>query len=93
LYFVRRSIISPVRRFRAIRYDWRKNSVVVVHNLSATPREVVLDVEVEDSGYLVNLLSGENSNSEVSGKHQLAAGTLWIPLVPDRGPRLYPEAK
>src|SRR6202047_2968271 len=30
-----------------IRYDWRNNSVVVVHNLSAIPREVLLDIGVE----------------------------------------------
>jgi maltose alpha-D-glucosyltransferase/alpha-amylase len=55
----------------AIRYDWRNNSVLVVHNLSGTPREVWLKVGVEDSGCLVNLLSGENSKSDASGKHRL----------------------
>lgn len=55
----------------AIRYDWRNNSVLVVHNLSAIPREVWFEVGVEDSGCLVNLLSGENSNSDGSGKHRL----------------------
>src|ERR1700726_1520969 len=55
----------------AIRYDWRNNSVLVVHNLSAIPREVWLEVGAEDSGCLVNLLSGENSNSDASGKHRL----------------------
>jgi maltose alpha-D-glucosyltransferase/alpha-amylase len=55
----------------AIRYDWRNNSVLVVHNLSAIPREVWLEVGVEDSGCLVNLLSGENSTSDASGKHRL----------------------
>src|ERR1700726_2614791 len=55
----------------AIRYDWRNNSVLIVHNLSAIPREVWLEVGVEDSGRLVNLLSGENSNSDASGKHRL----------------------
>jgi maltose alpha-D-glucosyltransferase/alpha-amylase len=55
----------------AIRYDWRNNSVVVVHNLSAIPREVWLDAGVPDSGCLVNLLSGGNSSSDASGKHCL----------------------
>jgi maltose alpha-D-glucosyltransferase/alpha-amylase len=55
----------------AIRYDWRNNSVLIVHNLSAIPREVRLEVGVEDSDCLVNLLSGENSNSDASGKHRL----------------------
>jgi maltose alpha-D-glucosyltransferase/alpha-amylase len=55
----------------AIRYDWRNNSVLVVHNLSALPREVWLEVGGEDSACLANLLSGENSNSDQSGKHRL----------------------
>jgi maltose alpha-D-glucosyltransferase/alpha-amylase len=54
----------------AIRYDWRNNSLVVVHNLSATPREISLRVGVEDAGCLVNLMSGENS-PEQHGKHRL----------------------
>jgi maltose alpha-D-glucosyltransferase/alpha-amylase len=55
----------------AIRYDWRNNSVVVVHNLSAMPREIWLDAGVEGSDCLVNLLSQENSRPEGSGKHHL----------------------
>jgi maltose alpha-D-glucosyltransferase / alpha-amylase len=55
----------------AIRYDWRNNSVIVVHNLSAEPREILLDVGVEDSRCLVNLLSQENSDADASGKHRL----------------------
>jgi maltose alpha-D-glucosyltransferase/alpha-amylase len=55
----------------AIRYDWRHNSVLVVHNLSAMPREVSLDVGVEDSGCLANLLSTDNSEADASGKHRL----------------------
>ncbi len=42
----------------AIRYDWRNNSVVVVHNLSAIPREVCLEMGPSDEGCLVNLLIG-----------------------------------
>ena len=55
----------------ALRYDWRNNSVVVVHNLTAVPREVSFAVGVENSDCLVNLLSGENSTATDSGKHQL----------------------
>jgi maltose alpha-D-glucosyltransferase/alpha-amylase len=40
----------------AIRYDWRNNSVVTVHNLSAIPQEVWFEVGVQDSDSLVNLL-------------------------------------
>ena len=55
----------------AIRYDWRNNSIVVVHNLSAVPLEVLIKVGIENSGCLVNLVSGENSEAEKSGKHCL----------------------
>jgi maltose alpha-D-glucosyltransferase/alpha-amylase len=55
----------------AIRYDWRNNSVLVVHNFSATPREVRLELGAEDSGCLVNLLSRENSDPNASGQHCL----------------------
>jgi maltose alpha-D-glucosyltransferase/alpha-amylase len=53
----------------AIRYNWRNNSVLVVHNLSAIPREVWLEVGVENSDCLVNLLSEENHKADSSGKH------------------------
>jgi maltose alpha-D-glucosyltransferase/alpha-amylase len=55
----------------AIRYDWRNNSVLVVHNFSVIPREVWLKVGTEASGSLVNLLSGENSTPDASGEHCL----------------------
>jgi maltose alpha-D-glucosyltransferase/alpha-amylase len=53
----------------AIRYDWRNNSVVVIHNLSAIPREVCLESGLNDEGCLVNLLSAENSQADENGKH------------------------
>ena len=56
----------------AIRYDWRNNSVVFVHNLLGTPREVGFDVGLpgEQAGLLVNLLSEDHSRSRDS-RHQL----------------------
>jgi maltose alpha-D-glucosyltransferase/alpha-amylase len=53
----------------AIRYKWRNNSVVVIHNLGAIPREVCLEIGVNDEGCLVNLLSAENSQADAKGKH------------------------
>jgi len=64
------SILSTrIPEVLAIRYDWRNNSVVVVHNLSAIPREVCLEIGVTDEGCLVNLLSTENSRADANGKH------------------------
>ncbi len=65
--------ILPIRisEVLAIRYDWRNNSVVVVHNLSAVPREISLEIGVDDEGCLVNLLSAANSQADAEGKHSL----------------------
>ena len=67
----------------AIRYDWRNNSVLFVHNLASTPREVSLSVGVEEENgrLLVNLLSEDHSQAEAGGKHRLmleAYGYRWF---------------
>jgi maltose alpha-D-glucosyltransferase/alpha-amylase len=55
----------------AMRYDWRENSVLVIHNLSATPREITLDPGVSGShgGVLVNLLAEDHSAPDEKGRH------------------------
>ncbi len=56
-----------------IRYDWRNNSVLFVHNLDEKPREVSFAVGLPgDAGrLLVNLLSEDHSNAGKHGKHTL----------------------
>ena len=66
----------------AIRYDWRNNSVVALHNLGAVPREIWLDVGLKgpDGERLVNLLSTDHSVASPSGKHCIlieAFGYRW----------------
>src|SRR3954464_4496403 len=52
------------RAVLALRYDWRNNSVLVIHNLHEEPREVLVDVGVgDDSRLLVNLLGEEHSKA------------------------------
>jgi maltose alpha-D-glucosyltransferase / alpha-amylase len=57
----------------AIRYDWRNNSVLFVHNLSASPREVRFEVGIPgDQGkLLVNLLTDDHSRASDDGQHNL----------------------
>lgn len=57
----------------ALRYDWRDNSVIVVHNLGADPCEISLSVslEGEQACRLVNLLSAEHSIADNLGKHRI----------------------
>jgi maltose alpha-D-glucosyltransferase/alpha-amylase len=56
----------------AIRYDWRNNAVLCMHNLSAQPQEVrfTLRTEKSDDGMLANLLSEDHSYAESkNGRH------------------------
>ncbi|HEY4272845.1 MAG TPA: alpha-amylase family protein [Candidatus Udaeobacter sp.] len=57
----------------ALRYDWRNNSVLFLHNLHEQPREIVLDPEVpgEQGKLLVNLLAEDHSRANKSGKHRI----------------------
>ena len=49
-----------------IRYDWRNNSVLFVHNLDEKPREVSFAVGLggEAGKLLVNLLSEDHSHAD-----------------------------
>lgn len=53
----------------AIRYDWRNNSVLFIHNLSPTPTEVKLGARSKVKGDLVNLLSHDHSTLDKRGNH------------------------
>jgi maltose alpha-D-glucosyltransferase/alpha-amylase len=53
----------------AVRYEWRNNSVLFVHNFSAVPTEVTFAASAKLDGQLVNLLSDEHSTRDTSGKH------------------------
>jgi maltose alpha-D-glucosyltransferase/alpha-amylase len=57
----------------AVRYDWRNNSVLVVHNLTGIPCEVRLDpgLQTDEDLRLVNLLSEDHSTADESGKHRI----------------------
>jgi maltose alpha-D-glucosyltransferase / alpha-amylase len=66
----------------AIRYDWRNNSVLFVHNLASTPIEVSFSVGLpgEAGRVLVNLLSEDHSHAGQNRKHQVmleAYGYRW----------------
>ena len=76
--------VLPIRdpAIFAIRYDWRNNSVLFVHNLGSIPREIALSTGLSgDQGrLLVNLLSEDHSRAADNGKHHLlleAYGYRW----------------
>jgi maltose alpha-D-glucosyltransferase / alpha-amylase len=57
----------------AMRYHWRNNSVLCVHNLSAEPREVRINLNIDDEEEcaLVSLLSDDHSQAEKGGAHRV----------------------
>jgi maltose alpha-D-glucosyltransferase/alpha-amylase len=57
----------------AIRYEWRNNSALFVHNLAPAPREISLTVDApgENGRLLINLLSEDHSQAGTDGKHRL----------------------
>jgi maltose alpha-D-glucosyltransferase/alpha-amylase len=57
----------------ALRYDWRNNSVLFLHNLHEQPREILVDTGVnsEHGKLLVNLLAENHSRANKSGKHRI----------------------
>jgi maltose alpha-D-glucosyltransferase / alpha-amylase len=67
--------VLPVRdpAVLAIRYDWRNNSALFVHNLSNTPRGIALSTGLEgpEGRRLVNLLSENHSRAGEDGRHTL----------------------
>jgi maltose alpha-D-glucosyltransferase/alpha-amylase len=76
--------VLPVRdpAIFAIRYDWRNNSVLFVHNLDGIPREIAFRTGLPDAqgGLLVNLLTEDHSQAGEDGKHHLlleAYGYRW----------------
>ena len=58
-----------------IRYDWRSNSVLFIHNFDSKPREISFSVglsgEDVESGRLLNLLSEDHSRGDREGRHRL----------------------
>jgi maltose alpha-D-glucosyltransferase / alpha-amylase len=56
-----------------MRYDWRNNSVLFVHNLDEKPREVTFSAKVQgDAGkLLINLLAEDHSRADQRGRHTL----------------------
>lgn len=57
----------------AIRYDWRNNSVLFVHNLDATPKEISFSTGLrgKENRLLVNLLTEDHNRADENGRHRL----------------------
>jgi maltose alpha-D-glucosyltransferase / alpha-amylase len=55
----------------AVRYDWRNNAVVVVHNFLDAAVEIEMKVSGSTGGHLSNLLSESGSDADARGRHRI----------------------
>jgi len=57
----------------ALRFDWRNNAVVVIHNFSPEPREIELEVKTGQTSErdLINLLAENHSQANPDGMHSI----------------------
>ena len=65
------SLPSPDPAVLILRYDWRNNAVVFVHNFAPEPREVrfAAGEDRRATGLLVNVLSEDHSQADDRGHH------------------------
>src|SRR4051794_10932687 len=56
----------------AIRYDWRENAFIAVHNTDEKPHRVTIRIPDRERSSLINLLSEGHSDGDESGTHKLA---------------------
>jgi maltose alpha-D-glucosyltransferase/alpha-amylase len=54
-----------------LRYNWRNNSVLVLHNLAADTREVTFNLGDIPGRTLSNLLTADHSQADGRGKHHI----------------------
>jgi maltose alpha-D-glucosyltransferase/alpha-amylase len=68
-------VIIPVRdpAVFIMRYDWRNNSVLFVHNLDEKPREIAFSAGLpgEAGAHLINLLAEDHSHADKRGQHRV----------------------
>jgi maltose alpha-D-glucosyltransferase / alpha-amylase len=56
-----------------IRYDWRNNSVLFVHNLDEKPHEIAFSTKLPEGhgALLINLLAEDHSRADKRGQHRI----------------------
>jgi maltose alpha-D-glucosyltransferase/alpha-amylase len=55
----------------AMRYDWRNNAVLAVHNFDKKPRSITLALGDESGRRLTNLLTDDHSQADGRGQHHI----------------------
>ncbi|HVL59678.1 MAG TPA: alpha-amylase family protein, partial [Burkholderiaceae bacterium] len=85
-----RIVDSGARDVLVMRYDWRGDTLVFIHNFSGERRDVQLDVEQAGHALLVNLLTTDDSRAAPGLPHRITLqpyGYRWL-----RAGRFDPDA-
>lgn len=64
----------------AIRYDWRNNALLTLHNFEDSPQSVVIDPRTSEGDRLVNLLAADHIHADSNGRYRIvleAYGYRW----------------
>jgi len=54
-----------------MRFEWRNNSVLTLHNFSERPTSILIDLDEKNGTLLTNLFPGEHSHAGPDGKHRI----------------------
>jgi maltose alpha-D-glucosyltransferase / alpha-amylase len=55
----------------ALKYEWRNNSLIVIHNFDDRETTVTIDPDSNEGSQLTNLIVGEHSQAQPNGKHKI----------------------
>jgi maltose alpha-D-glucosyltransferase/alpha-amylase len=55
----------------AIKYEWRNNALVTLHNFHEKPVSITIDVGAKGGDRLINLVAGEHSQAGPDGTHKI----------------------
>ena len=72
VYYLPDDTIFMAANKLAMRYDWRNNAVVILHNFHDRPVEITFDVGLEDAGRnLIDIADDSDSTADDKGKHHI----------------------
>ncbi|TWF43943.1 alpha-amylase family protein [Neorhizobium alkalisoli] len=55
-----------------MRYDWRNNAVIIIHNFHDKPVEITFDAGIGDDGHLlIDIADGSDSRADEGGLHHM----------------------
>jgi maltose alpha-D-glucosyltransferase/alpha-amylase len=64
-----------------LRYDWRRNALLTIHNFADTRKKIALKLDGPESRVLIDVFADKHSKADPSGTHEItlpAYGWKWF---------------